>query len=76
MKMYFIAGALLVLVITVAVISIKLNILQKKKNAELKDELKRKEKIEKQKEKINTHDNSANFGNSINILSDFSKRKH
>lgn len=42
----------------------------------LKAEIARKEKIEKQKEKINTNDDNTNFNNSIELLQNYSKNRN
>lgn len=70
----FLIIAVLILIVF-AILSIKINFAQGKKNKELKKELEKNERIEKQKEKVNTHDNSTDFNNSINVLQEYSKRK-
>lgn len=74
MTKYLIIAVLILIVF--AILSIKINFAQGKKNKELKKELEKNERIEKQKEKVNTHDNSTDFNNSINVLQEYSKRKH
>lgn len=73
MTKYLIIAVLMLIVF--AILSIKINFAQGKKNKELKKELEKNERIEKQKEKVNTHDNSTDFNNSINVLQEYSKRK-
>lgn len=73
MTKYLIIAVLILIVF--AILSIKINFAQGKKNKELKKELEKNERIEKQKEKVNTHDNSTDFNNSINVLQEYSKRK-
>lgn len=73
MTKYLIIAVLILIVF--AILSIKINFAQGKKNKELKKELEKNERIEKQKEKVNTHDNSTDFNNSINVLQNYSKRK-
>lgn len=73
MTKYLIIAVLIFIVF--AILSIKINFAQGKKNKELKKELEKNERIEKQKEKVNTHDNSTDFNNSINVLQEYSKRK-
>lgn len=57
------------------IILMKIAISQNDKIAQLKNELKKEKKIEKQKEKINSGDVQSDFNESINILSDYSNRK-
>lgn len=73
MTKYLIIAVLILIVF--AILSVKINFAQGKKNKELKKELEKNERIEKQKEKVNTHDNSTDFNNSINVLQEYSKRK-
>lgn len=73
MTKYLIIAVLILIVF--AILSVKINFAQGKKNKELKKELEKNERIEKQKEKVNTHDNSTDFNNSINLLQNYSKRK-
>lgn len=73
MTKYLIIAVLIL--IFFAILSVKINFAQGKKNKELKKELEKNERIEKQKEKVNTHDNSTDFNNSINVLQEYSKRK-
>lgn len=73
MTKYLIIAVLILIVF--AILSVKINFVQGKKNKELKKELKKNESIEKQKEKINTHNNNTDFNNSINVLQEYSKRK-
>ena len=73
MTKYLIIAVLILIVF--AILSVKINFAQGKKNKKLKKELEKNERIEKQKEKVNTHDNSTDFNNSINLLQNYSKRK-
>lgn len=73
MTKYLIIAVLILIVF--AILSVKINFAQGKKNKELKKELKKNESIKKQKEKINTHNNSTDFNNSVNVLQNYSKRK-
>lgn len=83
MKVLLCANLILLVLL---IIAIKILIKQNKKTKEFEEEIKileqrrenekiiRKE-VEEKKEQINTSDNNANFNNSIDILSDFARRK-
>jgi uncharacterized membrane-anchored protein YhcB (DUF1043 family) len=72
--MKYLIIAILIL-LGVAVISIRLNIKQNKTNKQLKQELEKEAQIEKQKDKIHSGNDTTNFDNSLNILSEYSEKR-
>lgn len=67
--------ACIIALVLAFIIMAKITIVQHKKINQLKQELQKEKKIEKQKEKINTGNNNADFNNSINILHNYAKDK-
>lgn len=67
--------ACLVALLLVFIIMMKIAISQNEKIKQLKNELQKEKKIEEQKEKINSGNTSADFDNSINILSKYAESK-
>lgn len=72
--MKYLIIAILVL-LGVTVISIRINIKQNKTNKQLKKELQKEAQIEKQKDKIHSGNDTTNFDNSLDILSEYSKKR-
>jgi predicted Holliday junction resolvase-like endonuclease len=76
MKLYLILIAVFILLIMVCVFCFKKIQKLDKEIDELENELKRKIKIEEQKEKINTGDVESDFNTSIELLQNYSDKRN
>lgn len=73
--MNYLITAVLVMA-AVLIIAFRVILAQRRKNKELKTQLKKEEKIEKQKDKIDTGNDTVDFDSTIDLLHEYSKRKH
>lgn len=76
MKLYLILILALIVGVLVCVFCVKKIQKLDKEIEELENELKRKQKIEEQKEKINSGDVESDFNNSIELLQNYSTKRN
>lgn len=76
MKLYLILILAFIVAVLVCIFCVKKIQKLDKEIDELENELKRKQKIEEQKEKINSGDVESDFNNSIELLQNYSDKRN
>lgn len=76
MKLYLILIGAFIVAVLVCIFCVKKIQKLDKEIDELENELKRKQKIEEQKEKINSGDVESDFNNSIELLQNYSDKRN
>lgn len=75
MKGVIIIACIILILLMALIVAIQIATAQRKTIKQLKAELQKEQKIAKQKEKIHTGDNNADFNNSIELLQDYSNKR-
>ena len=75
MKGVIIIACIILILLMALIVAIQIATAQRKTIKQLKAELQKEQKIAKQKEKIHTGDNNADFNNSIKLLQNYSNKR-